>query len=104
MFFEEKDNRIILRVRLTPNSSSCMVRGIFTDAAGDCFLKANVVSVPEKGKANIELINFLAKKFKIAKSDIKIISGETDRYKKLEINDLSIKEKLLILAEELVEE
>ncbi len=41
--------------------------------------------MPEKGKANKELIAFLAKKLKIAKSSIKIISGELDRWKKLTI-------------------
>lgn len=85
MFFEKKDNSIVLRVRLTPNSSSCLLNGIFTDAKGQVFLKVNVVAVPEKGKANQELINFLAKLLKIAKSEISIVGGETDRYKKLHL-------------------
>ena len=41
--------------------------------------------MPEKCKANKELIAFLAKKLKIAKSSIQIISGELDRWKKLAI-------------------
>lgn len=52
---------------------------------GTEFLKINIVSVPEKGKANQELIGWLSKKLKIAKSDITIVSGELDRYKKLMI-------------------
>lgn len=104
MFFEQKDSSIILRVRLTPNSSSCMIKGIFTDASGESFLKLNVVAVPEKGKANQELINFLAKNLKIAKSDIKIISGETDRYKKLEISNLFAIEKLSDLVNDMGED
>jgi len=55
------------------------------DAKGEAFLKINVISVPEKGKANKELLDFLSKMLDIAKSSIKIISGETDRYKKLMI-------------------
>lgn len=74
---------LIIRVRLTPNSSSCSVKGIFTDADGRKFLKINVVSVPEKGRANRELLAYLAKKLKTAKSDLQIISGETDRFKKI---------------------
>ena len=50
---------------------------------GTEYLKINIISIPEKGKANIELINWLSKKLKIAKSNITIISGELDRYKKL---------------------
>ena len=47
------------------------------------YLKINIVSIPEKGKANQELIAWLAKKLSIAKSEISIISGELDRFKKL---------------------
>ena len=50
---------------------------------GTEYLKINIISVPEKGKANQELVNWLAKKLNIAKSDISIISGELDRLKKL---------------------
>ena len=83
MFLDEKDGHIVLRVRLTPNSASCTIRGVFADAEGQEFLKINVVSVPEKGKANQELIKFLSKMFKIPKSEISLISRETDRFKKL---------------------
>ena len=79
---EIKDNGYVLRVRLQPNSSSCSVKGILSTPDGD-FLKISVVSVPEKGKANKELINFLVKKLKLAKSNIEIISGELDKYKKV---------------------
>ena len=41
--------------------------------------------MPEKGKANKELIAFLANKLKIAKSSMQIISGELDRWKKIAI-------------------
>lgn len=83
MFFEEKDNSLVVRVKLTPNASSCALKGIFVDADGQEFLKINIVAVPEKGKANQELIKFLSKMFKIPKSEISLISGETDRCKKL---------------------
>ena len=76
MFFYKTDNGYIIRVRLTPNSSSCKVLGTTQDVNEDVFLKISVVSVPEKGKANKELINYLAKKLKIAKSDFEILSGE----------------------------
>lgn len=86
MFFEEKDGRVLVRVRILPNASGLKAGGLFTAADGTVYLKVSVVSVPEKGKANKELIAFLAKRLNTAKSDIIIISGETDRYKKLEIS------------------
>lgn len=84
-FFDKTSEGYILRVRLTPNSSLYRSGGIITNAQNEMFLKIGVISVPEKGKANKELIAFLAKKLKIAKSSIQIISGELDRWKKLAI-------------------
>lgn len=86
MVFEEKENGILLRVRLTPNSSSCNKGDIFCDADGREYIKINVVSVPEKGKANQELIKFLGKQLKEAKSRFEIVGGETDRCKKILIS------------------
>lgn len=49
-------------------------------------LKIKLKAVPEKGKANTELIKFLAKHFKTAKSNIQIIKGKTNKNKIVEIN------------------
>lgn len=101
MFYTLTEKGYILRVRLTPNSSSCKVLGTTQDVNDDIFLKISVNSVPEKGKANKELIAFIAKKLKIAKSEIEIISGELDKWKKIKINSDKISEPDLInLAEE----
>ena len=83
MFFESTTNGIILRVRLSPNSSSCKANGFFQTPDDLIFIKINVISVPEKGKANAELINWLSKQLKLAKSDFSILGGELDRYKKI---------------------
>jgi len=100
MFFTKNNQEYILRVRLAPNSSSCKILGITFDANDDMFLKVAVVSVPEKGKANKELINFLAKKLKIAKSELKIFSGELDKWKKIRIiSDIISEQDLINLTE-----
>lgn len=98
MFFDETEKGIILRIRISPNSSSCSVKGIFISADREEFLKVDVVSVPEKGKANKELIKFLAKKLGIAKSNLDIVFGELDRYKRVLIKE-DVREKLLSLIE-----
>jgi 23S rRNA (cytidine1920-2'-O)/16S rRNA (cytidine1409-2'-O)-methyltransferase len=67
---EKHKNGMIVRVRLSPNSSSCSVNGIMDAADGHKLLKISVNSVPEKGKANKELIEFIAKKLKLPKSTI----------------------------------
>ena len=86
MFYDEKNGKVIVRVRLSPKASALKVNGIFTDAGGEEYLKISVIPVPEKGKANKELVNLLSGRLKIAKSDIVIVSGETDRYKRLEVS------------------
>ena len=81
MFFREVAEGIILNVRIMPNASVCGARGVFTDADGAEYLKISVVSIPEKGKANKELLSFLAKRLKTAKSNFEIISGARERCK-----------------------
>lgn len=73
----------MLAVKITPNAQNLAVKGIFCDAEGKDFLRISVVSVPEKGKANKELIKFLSKELNISKGDIEIVSGETAHIKKI---------------------
>ena len=46
-------------------------------------VKVKIREVPEDGKANIAVIDVLSKNLKIAKSNIKIISGFTNSHKKV---------------------
>jgi len=48
--------------------------------------KVKVTVAPEKGKANTAVIKLLSDYFKVARSRIKILSGETSRNKKIEIS------------------
>jgi len=49
--------------------------------------KVYVKAVPDKGKANKEVIKLLAKKYKVKKSEVSIIRGLTVRNKLIEIKD-----------------
>jgi len=99
---EHTEKGFILRVRLQPNSFSCEIKEILATETG-CFLKISVCAIPEKGKANKELIEFLAKKLKTAKSNLEIVSGKLDKYKKilLKIDDNEVVEKLEPLLKDL---
>jgi len=52
---------------------------------GDEVMKLKVAAPPVEGKANREVIEFLANHFKVAKSKVRIISGEKSRNKIIEI-------------------
>lgn len=83
MVFDEIDKGLVLRVRLTPNAATAGVKGLFKAAEGEAYLKINVRAVPEKNKANRELIEFLARGIGVAKSSLEIIGGSADRYKRI---------------------
>jgi hypothetical protein len=83
MFFERTNEGYLLRIRVSPNASRCAIKGMFADASGAEFLKIALVAVPEKGKANQELIKYLSQQLKVAKGLFRIVSGETDKYKKI---------------------
>lgn len=77
--------RRLISVRLTPGASKNSVNGWDKDVSGNDILKVSVTAIPENGKANQALIKLLSKHWKIAKSEIVIIKGETERHKILSV-------------------
>ena len=67
----------------TGTNAAAGIKGIFRNEKNEEYLKISVVSPPEKGRANKELISFAAKRLKTAKSEIALVSGEISHYKKL---------------------
>jgi len=70
----------IIQVKVKPNSR----QQIITEET-DGSLKVCLKSSPIDGKANAELIEVLAKKFSVTKSQIRIKSGITNKNKLVEI-------------------
>jgi uncharacterized protein YggU (UPF0235/DUF167 family) len=58
-------------------------RSLQTDAAGLIMIKTPVA--PEKGKANRDVVDMLADHFKVAKSCVILLRGETGSKKKFKI-------------------
>ena len=79
-----------ITVKLTPGAKQNKVMGWEEDLFGDRTLKVQVTAIPEKGKANKALIALLSKHWKIPKSAITIIRGETSRTKILEVDSTII--------------
>ncbi len=103
MYFDLTAQGYVIRVRLLPNSSCCKASGILTGPDGEEYLKISVTVVPEKGKANRELIAFLSKRLKRPKSAFAIISGSQNHWKKISVTpDENTKQKLLSLTEETI--
>jgi len=85
-FFEASPQGLRVRLRLTPSGRRDGIDGVMEDTDGHGILKASVTKAPEGGKANQALIKLLAKEWKLAKSAIEIIQGQTSRSKVLLIS------------------
>lgn len=70
----------ILTIKVIPNARKNSFEG-FHDGA----IKMKIKAPPDKGKANDELIAFLAKELDVPKSHISILSGHSSRLKKIQI-------------------
>ena len=77
---------LILSVRVQPKASSDELVGPGDDGQGGKALKIRITAPPVDGKANAHLIQFLAKAFGVAKSQVSVIAGETGRRKRVQIN------------------
>lgn len=105
-FFKPFKHGYILQIKLTPGAARCAVGGCIGDAKGEEYLKISVNAVPEKGKANKELLQWLSKKLKTPKKCFTIISGETDHFKRIYMEtEASVEKENLInnLAREFAE-
>lgn len=75
-----------MRVRLQPRASKNEIKGTKVDPeTGDEVLICRVTAPPVDGKANAALIKLLAAEFRIPKSRIRILQGETSREKLVEL-------------------
>ncbi|MDO9181373.1 MAG: DUF167 domain-containing protein [Bacteriovorax sp.] len=79
---EFKDKKeLYLRIKVRPGAAKSEVKEILEDET----IKIAISAPPEKGKANEELIRFLAKTFDVNKNNVKIISGKSEKVKLVKI-------------------
>ncbi len=76
-----KEKTIIIKVKIIPNSPKNEIIGYIGQS-----IKIKIKAVPEKGKANKELINFLSKTLNIPKQNIEILHGHTSAQKTIKLN------------------
>ena len=70
-------------VKVTPKSSKTEFAGYLPDGTW----KVKVAAAPEKGKANRALCEFVAEKLGVAKSRVRIVSGETSHLKRIRVDE-----------------
>ena len=84
---EQHADAVILPVHAQPRARKTAIVGIHAGR-----LKVAVTQAPEKGKANDAILNFLAKKLGLKKSQIRLISGLTSNRKRFSIQDVPLGE------------
>jgi uncharacterized protein (TIGR00251 family) len=70
-----------LVVRVVPSASKTEIIGWMSDGS----LKIRLAAPPVDGKANGELVSFLAKILGVSKNEIEIVSGQTSKKKTLRV-------------------
>jgi uncharacterized protein (TIGR00251 family) len=73
-------DEVIIEVTARPGASRRGAIGVTADR-----LVVGVNSTPEKGKANDELIEYLAREMRVPRSALMIVRGETSRRKTIRI-------------------
>jgi len=81
VFYKEEDGFITLRIKAQPNASKSEFAGIY----GEDAIKVRVAAPAVEGAANKELIKFIAKSFKVSKSSIKLVSGQSSKVKLIKL-------------------
>lgn len=95
--WKETPEGIILSVKVIPNAHRSEIVGIENDE-----LKIRLAAIPDKGKANDELIRFLAKIFNVSKSQVTLIHGATSRHKKICITRIGIEQFSSLLSKQIM--
>ncbi len=80
MWFRIEDQCVSLNVYAKPNAKKTALLEITEDA-----LHIAIHAQPKDGEANKELIRFIAKLFKIPKTQITLVRGQENRHKQLKL-------------------
>lgn len=75
------EGRVSLTLRVTPKSAKTAWAGRLDDGSW----KVRLAAVAEDGKANAELIRFLAQEFGVGRDKVTIVSGASTRMKLVRI-------------------
>lgn len=78
----------VIAVRVTPRSSRDAIEGV--DASGE--LRVRVTAPPADGAANAAVVKLVARALSLPKGAVSVVSGQTSRHKRLEIEGVSAAE------------
>jgi len=85
VFYNIENQTVSIRIKAQPSAS----KSEFCEVYGDDAIKIRIKAPAVEGAANKELVKFLAKSFKLSKSDILFKTGQSSKIKIVEfpLND-----------------
>jgi uncharacterized protein len=83
-FFTPTCQGYLLKIHVVPGARKTEAAGLHGDR-----LKVKVAAPPEKGRANDELLKFLARSLKVPRQAVQLTSGAASRAKVVAVNELS---------------
>ena len=87
MIVTEANGSVRFSVRVQPRASKTEIAGLYGDA-----LKIRLSAPPVDGAANEELVEFLARIFRVSRRDVTILAGEGSRSKIVEIRGVTARQ------------
>lgn len=85
-WISENPKGVTISILVSPRASRTEVQGEHGE-----FLKVRLAAPPVEGAANEELIEFLARKLSVRKTEISLVSGPTSKRKVLFISSITAK-------------
>ena len=79
MFYSLEEMSVTIWIKAQPNAS----KSEFCEVYGEDAIKVRIKAPAVEGAANKELVKFLSKSFKVAKSDIIFKSGQQSKIKSI---------------------
>ena len=79
-WYEWHGDTLLLRVKIQPRASRDQVAGV-----QDQRLKIRIAAPPVDGAANQHLISLLAREFRVPRTAVRLLGGETGREKRLAV-------------------
>ncbi len=73
-----------IKITVSPKATKTIVAGTYTDS-----IKISVAAPPKEGKANAELISYIAKTLGIPKASVTIKKGASSKRKVVEIDGMT---------------
>lgn len=92
LFIKEDNGAVIFKVRVQPRAAKNQVSGLLDDA-----VKIRLTAPPVDGEANKALLEFVAKLFKVPKSNVELVSGHTGRNKMIRVEKVALGQAQQIL-------